>query len=48
MDWKPYTAYANVPATAVKIQWGATLNGKGNLWLDAESATLEIVDVAGR
>jgi hypothetical protein len=48
VDWKLYSAFANVPATAVKIQWGAMLNGQGSMWLDVDSAKLEIVDGAAR
>jgi RNA polymerase sigma factor (sigma-70 family) len=48
VDWKLYSAFANVPATAVKIQWGAMLNGQGSMWLDVDSAKLEIVNDSAR
>ncbi len=48
VDWKLYIAFANVPAEAVKIQWGVMLNGRGSMWVDVDSAKLEIVDDAGR
>jgi RNA polymerase sigma factor (sigma-70 family) len=48
MDWKVYTAFANIPAAAVKIQWGVMLNGRGSVWVDVDSAKLEIADDAAR
>jgi hypothetical protein len=48
VDWKLYSAFANVPAAAVKIQWGVMLNGRGSVWVDVDSAKLEIVDEAAR
>jgi RNA polymerase sigma factor (sigma-70 family) len=44
VDWKLYSAFANVPAEAVMIQWGVMLNGRGSFWVDVDSAKLEIVD----
>jgi hypothetical protein len=43
-----YSAFANVPATAVKIQWGVMLNGRGSMWVDVDSAKLEIADGVAR
>jgi hypothetical protein len=48
VDWKQYTAFANIPSAAVKIQWGVMLNGKGSIWVDVDSAKLEIADDAAR
>jgi RNA polymerase sigma factor (sigma-70 family) len=48
VDWKLYSAFANVPATAVKIQWGVMLNGRGSMWVDVDSAKLEIADGVAR
>jgi RNA polymerase sigma factor (sigma-70 family) len=47
-DWKLYTAYADVPKNAASIQWGFILNGGGNIWVDLDSAKLEIADGPGQ
>ena len=47
-DWKLYTAFVDVPANTASVRWGFILNGKGDIWVDLDSAKLEIADGAGR
>jgi RNA polymerase sigma factor (sigma-70 family) len=47
-DWTLYTAYVNVPKNAAAIQWGFYLGGSGNIWVDMDSAKIEIADGAGQ
>jgi RNA polymerase sigma factor (sigma-70 family) len=43
-DWQLYTAYADVPKNAKSIEWGFAQHGTGSVWIDMQSAKLEIAD----
>ena len=43
-DWKQYSAVADVPAETKTIIWGVVLNGRGKLWIDVDSAQVELAD----
>jgi RNA polymerase sigma factor (sigma-70 family) len=47
-DWTQYTAYATVPDGAAAIRWGFILNGKGQIWIDLDSAQMQISDELGQ
>jgi hypothetical protein len=43
-DWKQYSCTLDVPAEAKTIYWGVTFNGRGRLWIDTQSADVELAD----
>ncbi|MEA2711509.1 MAG: hypothetical protein QOF78_4110 [Phycisphaerales bacterium] len=42
IDWKSYSTFINVPATAADLSAGVTLSGAGKVWID--EVRLEIVE----
>ncbi|MEA2735425.1 MAG: hypothetical protein QOE14_1876 [Humisphaera sp.] len=42
IDWKSYSTFINVPATAADLSAGVTLSGAGKVWID--DVRLEIVE----
>jgi RNA polymerase sigma factor (sigma-70 family) len=45
-DWQQYSAVVDVPAETKTIFWSLTLNGRGKLWMDMDSAQVELADDA--
>jgi len=43
-DWKEYTAVADVPAGAKYMGWGVVMNGTGKIWIDLDSAEIDVDD----
>ncbi|HEY7089796.1 MAG TPA: hypothetical protein VH518_16990, partial [Tepidisphaeraceae bacterium] len=43
-EWTQYSAIATVPSQTQCICWGFLMNGRGKLWIDADSVQCEVID----
>jgi hypothetical protein len=43
-DWQQYSCEMNIPAETKSIYWGVTMNGRGKLWIDTNSAQIDVIE----